>query len=262
MILSSYISLTHLSMFEQPIILDVLLGFILSFFWLSIGFNVMHDASHYAFFKSPKLNNYASKIWNAFSTWNHNLWLYHHVLFHHSFTNTARDADIYHFTPFFRKHTSQAQGYVLPLLYPLAIPGSFLGQALHYAILGNICGVMFCSTLKVPKNNYSLLDLSIMLLRLCLFYRMGCWSTVSYMVGCSIFYMMNVIGDHDTYDVSVENHYEGNDWLKLQIQNSGNFKTDCPIYTFVFGGINYQIEHHLFPSMSNSYYSQIAPIVK
>ena len=68
-------------------------------------------------------------------------------------------------------------------------------------------------------------------------------------------------GDADEIG-TVENHYEGNDWLKLQIQNSGNFKTDCPIYTFVFGGINYQIEHHLFPSMSNSYYSQIAPTVK
>jgi linoleoyl-CoA desaturase len=70
------------------------------------------------------------------------------------------------------------------------------------------------------------------------------------------------MGDHDTYDVSVENHYEGKDWLKLQVQNSGNFKVDCPIYTYVFGGINYQIEHHLFPSMSNAFYTQISPTVQ
>ncbi|CAN0524971.1 unnamed protein product [Ectocarpus sp. 8 AP-2014] len=28
------------------------------------------------------------------------------------------------------------------------------------------------------------------------------------------------------------------------------------------GGINYQIEHHLFPSMSHMLYAEIAPIVK
>lgn len=28
------------------------------------------------------------------------------------------------------------------------------------------------------------------------------------------------------------------------------------------GGINYQIEHHLFPSMCNHYLSEIAPIVQ
>ena len=61
---------------------------------------------------------------------------------------------------------------------------------------------------------------------------------------------------------SVENHYEGKDWLKLQVQNSGNFKVDCPIYTYVFGGINYQIDHHLFPSMSNACNTQISRTVQ
>ena len=260
-----YLILKYVSMSNQPIMVEVLLGFTLSFLWISMGFNIMHDASHYALFKSPKFNNYASRIWNAFSTWNHNLWFYHHVLYHHSFTNTIKDADIYHIMPLFRKHSSQKQGWLPPFLYPLVaftIPGAFFGQALMYAILGSFFGVVFVSDLKIPRNNYSRLDCCLMLSRVLLFYQMGFWSAISYMIGCSIFYKMNVIGDHDTYGVSVENHYEGNDWLKLQIPNSRNFKTDCPIYTFVFGGINYQIEHHLFPSMSNSYYSQIAPTVK
>ena len=128
MILSLYIILTHLSMFEQPIILDVLLGLILSFFWLSIGFNAMHDAARYAFFKSPKLNKYVSKIWNAFSTRSHASWLYHHVLFHHSFTNTARGADIYHFIPFFQEAHIPSTGVCsttsIPSSHPRIVPWS------------------------------------------------------------------------------------------------------------------------------------------
>ena len=34
------------------------------------------------------------------------------------------------------------------------------------------------------------------------------------------------------------------------------------LWTELFGGINYQIEHHLFPNMANEHYKTIAPIVK
>ncbi len=34
------------------------------------------------------------------------------------------------------------------------------------------------------------------------------------------------------------------------------------MWTQVFGGINYQIEHHLFPSMSHMHYPRVAPIVQ
>ena len=30
----------------------------------------------------------------------------------------------------------------------------------------------------------------------------------------------------------------------------------------MFGGINYQIEHHLFPNMSSVHYPTIAPVVR
>ncbi|KAG5177127.1 hypothetical protein JKP88DRAFT_150961, partial [Tribonema minus] len=29
-----------------------------------------------------------------------------------------------------------------------------------------------------------------------------------------------------------------------------------------FGGINYQIEHHLFPSMCHMHYARVAPVVR
>ena len=68
--------------------------------------------------------------------------------------------------------------------------------------------------------------------------------------------------DHDTYENVVENHYDGSDWLRLQVCNSGNFMNENIIWTRMFGAINYQIEHHLFPSMSNVHYPIISPIVR
>ena len=263
--LISYAFVTAYCIKLQANLIKIPLGFLLGFIWISLGFNVMHDASHYALFYTPRYNNYASMFWNSFSLWNHSMWLYHHVFYHHSFTNTINDSDIYHIMPLFRKHHSQKQGWLPPYLYPLVaftIPGAFYGQALMYMFLGTLMGIVFVSPLKVPMNCYSLLDGFIFSIRILLFYEMGLWCSVSHMIACSVFYKANVIGDHDTFEVSVTNHYEGKDWLRLQVQNSGNFKTDSSLYTYVFGGINYQIEHHLFPNMSNCFYSQISPTVQ
>jgi hypothetical protein len=54
----------------------------------------------------------------------------------------------------------------------------------------------------------------------------------------------------------------GQDWCKMQIHNSGNFAAAWPIWSRLFGGINHQIEHHLFPNVCNYHYPRIAPIVK
>jgi len=83
-----YIILNFICILDLIAINKILLGFLLGFIWLSLGFNIMHDASHYAYFKSPRLNNLASAAWSNFALASHGMWFYHHVLYHHAFTNT------------------------------------------------------------------------------------------------------------------------------------------------------------------------------
>ena len=62
-----------------------------------------------------------------------------------------------------------------------------------------------------------------------------------------------------------QNHIEnidGKDWGELQVRHSGNFCTQKPWVYQLFGGINYQIEHHLFPSVCHIHFPRIKPIVK
>jgi len=40
-------------------------------------------------------DNAMSKITNSWFLWNHSLWFYHHVYFHHSFTSGDNDPDKY-----------------------------------------------------------------------------------------------------------------------------------------------------------------------
>ena len=265
MIIICYIFLTYCCLHDLHIHMEILFGMMLGFIWVSLGFNVMHDASHYALFLSTKFNNYASKLWHPFGLWNHEIWFYHHVLSHHSHTNTDKDVDAHHLQPLLRKHKEQQQGWLPLFAYPLVTvvaPGFYFGQSIGYFIIPVLFGTLLWTNVKIPRNNYSIFDIFLMSVRIKLFYDMGIWSSLSHMVVNNLLYQANIIGDHDTFEVSVTNHYEGNDWLRLQVQNSGNFKTDSPIYTYVFGGINYQIEHHLFPNMSNCFYSQISPTVQ
>lgn len=86
--------------------------------------------------------------------------------------------------------------------------------------------------------------------------------TMTYLISLNLWYFINIILDHDSFETAVANHYDGDDWLKMQVCNSGNFLNGSALWTRVFGGINFQIEHHLFPNMSNEHYPVIAPIVR
>jgi linoleoyl-CoA desaturase len=238
--------------------------------YISLGFSVMHDASHYGVSIYSNINEFVSKIWNGWGLWNANIWFYHHVLNHHSFTGESLlDPDLYHLQPFANKeiqssfsHKKQklhnATEYIPYVL--ILFPGQYFGQIINYLF-----------TLKKPKifrigipNKimYESLDVFLMCCKIyCLYY--GLWlPTFFYMITLNFVYYINIIFDHDTYETAIENHYEGNDWLKLQICNSGNFLNENMIWTRFFGAINYQIEHHLFPNVSNIHYPTIAPIVK
>jgi len=52
------------------------------------------------------------------------------------------------------------------------------------------------------------------------------------------------------------------DWAKLQILTSCNYATQSKFWHYVSGGLNFQIEHHLFPGICHSYLPYIAPTVK
>jgi fatty acid desaturase len=51
-------------------------------------------------------------------------------------------------------------------------------------------------------------------------------------------------------------------WVVTQIESSVDYGHDSPLTTWWCGALNYQIEHHLFPGISQYHYPALAPIVK
>ena len=46
------------------------------------------------------------------------------------------------------------------------------------------------------------------------------------------------------------------------MRNSANFATANPLVCGLYGGINFQIEHHLFPTLSHVHYATVQPIIR
>ena len=53
----------------------------------------------------------------------------------------------------------------------------------------------------------------------------------------------------------------GDDWATHQIRTTANFATGSRLATWFTGGLNHQVEHHLFPNVSHTHYAALRPIV-
>jgi fatty acid desaturase/cytochrome b involved in lipid metabolism len=53
-----------------------------------------------------------------------------------------------------------------------------------------------------------------------------------------------------------------NDWAATQVQCCVNWRSGGRVANHLSGGLNHQIEHHLFPSISHANYPTIAPVVR
>jgi linoleoyl-CoA desaturase len=51
-------------------------------------------------------------------------------------------------------------------------------------------------------------------------------------------------------------------WLVHEVKTTANFARSNPVLCWYVGGLNFQIEHHLFPRICSIHYPAISPIVE
>src|SRR6185295_14236662 len=52
------------------------------------------------------------------------------------------------------------------------------------------------------------------------------------------------------------------EWAIHQVKTTANFATKNKLVSWLVGGLNFQIEHHLFPKISHVHYPAISKIIK
>ena len=240
-----------------------------------LGYNVLHDGSHYAISKYPLLNNSFSIIIQSFLFLNHSLWGYHHVIRHHQYTGMIKyDPDIRNSKPFFRKSKQLFQSkielsdryiHIKLLIFNILLPGTLLGQSFLYILWIHKKHLWKMNLPDIFGTTIDYLQYLVSLLYIIIYIaHVGLPYLYCYILGLNLLYWIGSAPDHDMYDThkQIEKHDKLIDWGEMQVRHSGNFMESYPLFTRYMGGINYQIEHHLFPSLSNHKLKEIAPIVK
>ena len=59
-----------------------------------------------------------------------------------------------------------------------------------------------------------------------------------------------------------DSHKIEDEWAVHQLKTTANFATNNKFVTWFVGGLNYQVEHHLFPKISHVHYPAINGIIK
>ena len=76
----------------------------------------------------------------------------------------------------------------------------------------------------------------------------------------TVFQLAHVLEDTDM--VVHEDHKVEENWAIHQLNTTANFAMGNRVWTWLLGGLNYQVEHHLFAHISHIHYAKISPIIQ
>ncbi|HFA47494.1 MAG TPA: acyl-CoA desaturase [Bacteroidetes bacterium] len=245
-----------------------------------IGLAVMHDANHGSYSSNQKVNEALGYIINFVGGYHMNWKIQHNVL-HHSFTNIDGydediDKGVMRFSPNQkRKPFFKFQIFYAPLLYGILslywITVKDFQQLVRYKKkdLLESQGVTFNKALAhiiFNKTWYWALTLALPIIVMDLpwwqiFAGFVLMHVICGLVLACIFQSAHVIEDTDFY-VPNESGCVENHWAIHQMKTTANFANGSRVFSWLIGGLNYQIEHHLFPNICHVHYRNIAGIVK
>jgi linoleoyl-CoA desaturase len=240
-----------------------------------LGFNIMHEGGHQSFSKYRWLNSLAGYMLNALGG-NIYFWKVKHNVNHHTFTNIdGLDSDI-DVRPFMRLHPNQSwygihryQHYYWFVLYSISyLAWVFYEDFLKY-FRGKIAVHMKPMNLPVrehfifwmTKISYVMVFLVIPIILLGWLKALIGFLIVTSVCGLFIsivFQLAHAVGSNEFPE---EKKIE-KEWAIHQINTTSNFATSNKLLFWMLGGLNFQIEHHLFPKVSHIHYPQVSQLVK
>tara|TARA_B100000795_G_C22806147_1_gene444992 strand:+ start:3385 stop:4473 length:1089 start_codon:yes stop_codon:yes gene_type:complete len=248
-----------------------------------IGLSIMHDANHGAFSDKPRVNNLVSRYIDAVGgsaiTWR----IQHNVL-HHSYTNIdGYDEDIE--TPPFLRFSPHAERkpihklqhiyawFFYSLMTVFWITAKDFIQLARYEKMDLVKGQNTTYRAEVTKMIiwkvvYWIVFFIVPLIVLTPVISWGVILTgfilghmLSGLILAAIFQPAHVMEDLK-FDLPSEDGHMDVHPAVHQLETTSNYANGSTLLSWYAGGLNFQIEHHLFPNICHIHYKKIAPIVK
>lgn len=254
----------------------ILMGFGMA----GLGLSVMHDANHGAYSKNENVNKWVGYILFFLGGSDVNWRIQHNVL-HHTYTNvTGMDEDInpgavLRFSPHEkRRWIHRFQHFYAWFFYSLMTLLWFVSKDYRQVARYHKLGLMHTQNttlakqiiiLAVSKTLYALITIVLPLM----FSPFSWWLTIvgflimqmiaGLTLAC-IFQPAHVVPTSD-FPMPDDSGNIDADWAVSQLYNTANFAPGARLFSWYVGGLNYQVEHHLFPNICHIHYRKISKIV-
>lgn len=246
-----------------------------------IGLSVMHDANHGAYSTKPWINNLIGYSLNLVGANAFNWKMQHNVL-HHTYTNVhEEDEDIsprgaLRLTP----HSDWKKMHKYQFIYAWFLYGLMTIVWMTFKDFVRI--IRYQKNGLAKKHNANMVNEWIILLGTkmiyvgyifiipVLFTPLLWWQIVMgilimhYIAGfmlAIIFQPAHVI-EGTEFPLPDDNNALENNWAVHQLHTTTNFGNNSRWFSWYVGGLNFQIEHHLFPNVCHVHYRHISQIVQ
>ncbi|QSE99393.1 acyl-CoA desaturase [Fulvivirga lutea] len=279
-----------LSVFFIPIII-LCTGMVTSILWLfilyitsglgmaGVGMGVMHDAIHGAYSNNSRINKFVGYTMNLIGA-NASVWKVQHNVLHHTYTNIDQaDDDIN--TPFFLRFSPYAKRYWIHkfqylyvwLFYGLStiswITMKDFVRASRYNKMGffnkkNEFKKQLISIFswKVLYYSYALI-IPLIVIPLPFWVIILAFLSMHFVTGLSIsliFQTAHVMPNTEFQQADEEGVID-NSWAVHQLVTTSNYAPSSTFFSWLIGGLNFQVEHHLFPTICHVHYKSLSKIV-
>lgn len=245
-----------------------------------IGMGIMHDAIHGSYSKNKTVNKLLSYSINLIGG-SHKTWELQHNVLHHTFTNIEESDDDIH-TPFFLRFSPHApknpihkyQHLYTWFFYGLATLSwvttkDFVNYTRYYKM-----------GLVKSKKAYRIGLLQIALWKLT-YYAIAMALPIIFSPFAAGMIVLAFLVKHFVTGISIsmvfqtahvmpetefplpdENGKIESERLIHQMVTTSNYSLNNRFLSWLVGGLNYQVEHHLFPNICHVHYRKLYPIVQ
>jgi len=241
------------------------------------GISVMHDGCHGAFSKNPTICRFAAMFMDFIGASSY-IWKHQHNIGHHAYTNGTQDPDastgwpILRLSPYTRWLWYHQYQHVYAWFLYWFVSFRWQMNDINALRRGHYSQAASVPLYKITKSELIIFWLT----------KLGffLWAVViptyfhGLVHGITGWMILNFVSSiHFALQFTV-NHFEEElifpedgehketDWAKLQVLTTCNYGVGSKLAEILSGGLNYQIEHHLFPTLSHPHYAQISPIVQ
>ncbi|HVC37285.1 MAG TPA: acyl-CoA desaturase [Gammaproteobacteria bacterium] len=243
-----------------------------------IGFNIQHDGGHKAYSDHAWVNKLMAMTLEMVGGSSY-VWRWKHVVFHHTYVNVKghdTDIDLGIFGRLSPQHRRRAlhrwqHFYLWPLYGVMVIKWHFYDD-FHDVITGHI------GENRIPRPRgwelvlfiggkiaFLVMAFGIPLLFHPLWSVVLFYAVIAGIVGVVLSVVFQLAHTVEQADFACVDKITGrvqNAWAVHQVQSSVDFARNNRVVSWLVGGLNFQIEHHLFPTLNHVNYPAISGIVE